>query len=543
MERSMSARTKVTPDLSRYYTRAEVELHNAPTDLWISWLGMVYDLTVLAEERKGDPLLAPILKNAGKDISHWFDKRTGDLKQHINPLTGAVTPYTPEGRFLHVPPPLPRADWAVCETVTPWWLDRDAYCIGKLSQRTRKIRIINTLTKDEHVIEVCAEERLSAIQERYMAYNSHAKGYMWKRLGVLLDMNVTLEQNGIRDEGIHMERLGMDEEQYLPAIHLYFSFRTPNFELVADILHWLVKKYDPNIDISDDVSTEQDRIIFIKSIAMFLPNLTNPNQDSLGLSPLDISSKVPQLKACRILASEITEQGSKLHDSLGKELNIRDIRNAVISRPFELKAMESAVHDAITNLSDQISEMKSGLENLASDETNLMAKIEKRRTEFERAEKRLKSLQGVRPAYMDDYEKIEVELVRLYEIYMEKFRNLTYLEQQLDEHNKLEQDKFEQPLLQDDAVSLGSGMSDGDDLLSPDETTRQAETLRGAGGSRLSGSKGISNKSRVDTEGSSEDLEIGDDDEGNDDELSNVDDDDGMENVDGGGDSDNDNDF
>ena len=37
----------------RYFTPAEVELHNAPTDLWLSWLGHVYDLTKLAEEYKG----------------------------------------------------------------------------------------------------------------------------------------------------------------------------------------------------------------------------------------------------------------------------------------------------------------------------------------------------------------------------------------------------------------------------------------------------------------------------------------------------------
>ena len=47
---------------------------------------------------------------------------------------------------------------------------------------------------------------------------------MWKRLGVMLDMSQTLEQNGIKDDGIHMERVGMDEELYLPAIHLYFRF-------------------------------------------------------------------------------------------------------------------------------------------------------------------------------------------------------------------------------------------------------------------------------------------------------------------------------
>ncbi|KAI9344227.1 hypothetical protein DFJ73DRAFT_941577 [Zopfochytrium polystomum] len=218
-----SARTRTPPDLSRFYTPSEIALHNSADDLWLSWLGYVYDLTVLVEEKSGDPLLAPILKNAGKDISHWFDKRTGDLKSHINPLTGAATPYTPEGRFLHVPPALPRADWKTSETFTPWWLDRDAYCIGRRSARTRAIKIVNTLTRDEHVIEVCAEEKLSAIQERYMALNAHAKGYMWKRLGVLLDMQLTLEENGIRDEGPQMERLGMDEDAYLPSVHLYFS--------------------------------------------------------------------------------------------------------------------------------------------------------------------------------------------------------------------------------------------------------------------------------------------------------------------------------
>lgn len=55
---------------------------------------------------------------------------------------------------------------------------------------------------------------------------------------------------------------------------------------------------------------------------------------------------------------------------------------------------------------------------------------------------------------MDEYEKIEVELSRLYEVYMEKFRNLTYLEQQLDEYNRLEQDKFEVS----DLIMVGSGL-------------------------------------------------------------------------------------
>ncbi|KAI8822298.1 clusterin-associated protein 1 [Chytriomyces cf. hyalinus JEL632] len=257
------------------------------------------------------------------------------------------------------------------------------------------------------------------------------------------------------------------------------SFRQSNFDAVADILFWLVKNYDPSVDILDDIETEQDRVHFIKSIATFMASKANiklntrklyaadgyavkelykiasllyeanrmhknDDFDNLVQPPLDISSRLAQLKSCRTLAMSITDQGSKLYDSLKLELELRDIRQQVISRPFDLRSMEKAVMSAIEALKQQIAETRAGLEGLSSDENNLVAKIEKRKMELERAEKRLKSLQGVRPAYMDEYEKIEVDLVKLYEIYMDKFRNLSYLEQQLDEHDRIEQDKFEE---------------------------------------------------------------------------------------------------
>jgi len=45
-----------------------------------------------------------------------------------------------------------------------------------------------------------------------------------------------------------------------------------------------------------------------------------------------------------------------------------------------------------------------------------------------RCEKRLKSLTNVRPPFMPEYERSEKELEMLYNIYLEKFRNLDYLE-------------------------------------------------------------------------------------------------------------------
>ncbi|KAI9101975.1 hypothetical protein DFS34DRAFT_647764 [Phlyctochytrium arcticum] len=218
-------RTKTAVE-DKYFTPSEVEAHNAPDDCWVSWLGHVYNLSSLVEAHRSHPLVAPILKNAGRDISHWFNSADGELKSHINPLTECKTPYTPEGPFLHVLPPLPNSRWftdPATANIKPWWQNRDAYCVGKLSQKTRRLRIINTLTRDEHCLEVAPEEKLSAIQDRYLLYNSHAKGYMWKRLGQLLDMSRTLEENGVKEESHQFEQVGMDEEDWLPAVHLYFS--------------------------------------------------------------------------------------------------------------------------------------------------------------------------------------------------------------------------------------------------------------------------------------------------------------------------------
>lgn len=44
------------------------------------------------------------------------------------------------------------------------------------------------------------------------------------------------------------------------------NFTKPNFELVADILYWLAQRYDPQVDISDNINEESDRVEFMRSI-------------------------------------------------------------------------------------------------------------------------------------------------------------------------------------------------------------------------------------------------------------------------------------
>jgi len=205
----------------KYFTPNEVSVHNTQKDIWVSFLGKVYDLTPLSVQHQGDVLLKPIIANGGKDLSHWFDKKTKDIRMYVDPITKCQFPYTPFGRIIHTPPLCPRTDWAN-DFGRPWWKNEN-YCIGVLSQKTRKIRIVNTLTSQEQVLEVCSEENMREIQNRYFHYNKHAGSYTWKFNGQNLNMERTLQENSVKDESEDFYVLGMDEEQYLPALHLYFN--------------------------------------------------------------------------------------------------------------------------------------------------------------------------------------------------------------------------------------------------------------------------------------------------------------------------------
>lgn len=97
----------------------------------------------------------------------------------------------------------------------------------QLSVKTRLIKILNMLTRKEDVINVCQEETINDIQDRYMEFNRHAKSYTWKGLlnneFVILDMGKTLDENGVGDEAETFDTLGMDEEYYVPTLHIYFN--------------------------------------------------------------------------------------------------------------------------------------------------------------------------------------------------------------------------------------------------------------------------------------------------------------------------------
>ncbi|XP_053937001.1 clusterin-associated protein 1 isoform X1 [Cuculus canorus] len=261
------------------------------------------------------------------------------------------------------------------------------------------------------------------------------------------------------------------------------NFHTPNFMLVSEVLLWLVKRYEPQTDIPADVETEQDRVFFIKAVAQFMATKAHiklntkklyqadgyavkellkitsvlysamndkgveradMSEEDSSKFKFDLGSKIADVKAARQLASEITSKGATLYDLLGKEVELREARAESIARPLEINEAEKVMKIAVDCVLEEVQKTKDMLNNVALDEANLEAKIEKRKLELERSQKRLQTLQSVRPAFMDEYEKIEEQLQKQYSSYLEKFRNLTYLEQLLEDHHRTEQEMFEE---------------------------------------------------------------------------------------------------
>lgn len=70
-----------------YFTPAEVAAHNCQEDLWLSFLGNVYNITPLIQAHQGSSLVKPLLAAAGKDVSHWFDAATGEVSGVITQPT------------------------------------------------------------------------------------------------------------------------------------------------------------------------------------------------------------------------------------------------------------------------------------------------------------------------------------------------------------------------------------------------------------------------------------------------------------------------
>jgi len=255
------------------------------------------------------------------------------------------------------------------------------------------------------------------------------------------------------------------------------NFKVPHFELVADILVWLCHRYDKNMEILDEIRTENDRVAFLKSVAeqllvkarvkLNLKNLYSSNgfavrellkiatllhdahnnsaiEEGDDTLPADIGPghKFADVKLTRSLAADITKYGARLHELLGMHAESKENAARALGKNFDVDYLQRQLHEMVGQVTDQTDQLRGMLSNLEADEANLQQKIDKKKAELDRHQKRLQSLQTVRPAFMDEYERLESELSGQYSLYVQSWRNMSYLEAELDAIKAQEEDRI-----------------------------------------------------------------------------------------------------
>jgi clusterin-associated protein 1 len=86
-------------------------------------------------------------------------------------------------------------------------------------------------------------------------------------------------------------------------------------------------------------------------------------------------------------------------------------------------------------------EMEDTVKSLTLDEKELSSKIQRRKLELERTEKRLKGIETVKPENQEEFDKLESELERFYSIYVEKYANIDFLEAEMDKFSIIEKER------------------------------------------------------------------------------------------------------
>ncbi len=266
------------------------------------------------------------------------------------------------------------------------------------------------------------------------------------------------------------------------------SFRAPNFELMAEVLYWMVQRLDPSIPIHDGISTQDDRVQFLNSIttgvaaklhinlnarnlyvadgnsvkellilAQFLHRasiLGDIEAESESDETFNLDNNLEYYKKARSLATDITEIGARLHESLQTEYDDNNDRSKAIkflnsitglSAEGSMKEhIESSIVHILDNTRDEVERLDQQCRILVSNEKGMEEKIRKKSIDLERNSKRLESLKEVRPAFMDEYEQLETELKSEYERYVVRFRNVDYLEEELLAYDELDNEKQEE---------------------------------------------------------------------------------------------------
>jgi len=265
------------------------------------------------------------------------------------------------------------------------------------------------------------------------------------------------------------------------------NFRSPNFELVADILYFFCDRIESAVELSDDISTRNQRVEFVRrsasilasatqiklklsniyksdgyavkellKIAHFLDsaqNFKSKNEGSTkGFESKDVASDLNALREYTSLGSKIVSNGVKLHNLLSSNDKMMDERIVLFLDEMShniddyddtmKKQIGRRLQTSINELDDSISDLREHkLVEIRQNLRVLQKKMDEKGSELDRLKKRLSSLKNIKPAFLEEYEALETQNLEVYDLYAQKFRNLSYLQAQLNKYRRVEHEK------------------------------------------------------------------------------------------------------
>lgn len=101
--------------------------------------------------------------------------------------------------------------------------------------------------------------------------------------------------------------------------------------------------------------------------------------------------------------------------------------------------MEKYLKNSISSLNQKLSSSKSTLETSKTEKNAVNSKLERKTADLERSKQRLDALQKIRPAFLEEFERLEGELKALFEQYFVRIRCLDALRLQIASRVKVPQ--------------------------------------------------------------------------------------------------------
>lgn len=281
-----------------------------------------------------------------------------------------------------------------------------------------------------------------------------------------------------------------------PHVVTMGNFKTPNFELVANMLFWMASRYCYDAEnvmsatiIPTNIATQQQRVDFIIHTCKEISKQSSftVNMDASKLYSADGHAVRELLKLAIVLfqarqisliendeddvfveqtvgsltrnsteqnsstvafvdeeeitslSAEIIEAGTQLLNLLQSELENRPRRVEALkfldamSSNLELSTaehehVETSILRVIQTTKEDMEQLTRKFSDAVVEEKQLQETIRRRERDIERNQQRLDSLKTMRPSFLDEYQKLEEEYQKFYDIFVERYRNVDFLE-------------------------------------------------------------------------------------------------------------------